>query len=196
METKNKVQHKGKRLIITGIPTIGKTNLAKQLAEAVGGICVSSEEIRNYLRSNPKYTATTYFWKDKNKRAYYIKTPYNQQWKNLVTQSEQLWEGVLEKINSYKDEERPVIFEGVGMLPHLVHQDLDFPCVVIIGINLKEVIEANKERPEWDSEELELQSVALFLGDQPYFKKEAEKYNYPVFKNDSETLKEALKILQ
>ena len=196
MELKNVLAHKGKRLVITGIPTIGKTSLAKRLAEAVGGICVSSEDIRHELRLDPKYTEATNFWKNKNKRTYYIKTSYGQQWKNLVTQSEQLWEGILEKINSYKDEERPVIFEGVSLLPHLVHKDLDFPCAVIIGASLESVIEGNKEKPKWESTELELQSVALFLGDQPYFKAEAEKYNYPVFKNDDEAFKETLKILQ
>lgn len=196
MELKNTLSHKGKRLIITGIPTIGKTTLAKRLAEAVGGICVSSEDIRHELRSNPKYTDATNFWKGKNKRTYYITTPYDKQWKNLVTQSEKLWEGILERINSYKDEERPVVFEGVSLLPHLVHKDLDFPCVVIVGASLENVVEGNKEKPRWESAELELQSVALFLGDQPYFKAEAEKYNYPVFKNDDEAFKEALRILE
>jgi 2-phosphoglycerate kinase len=196
MEKRNTIPHKGKRLIITGIPTIGKTSLAKRLAEAVGGICVSGDDIRHELRLDPKYTEATCFFKNKNKRTYYITTPYDKQWKNLVSQSEKLWEGTLEKINSYKDEEKPVIFEGVSFLPHLVHKDLDFPCVVIVGASLENVVEGNKEKPKWESSELELQSVALFLGDQPYFKAEAEKYNYPVFKNDNEAFKEALKILE
>jgi 2-phosphoglycerate kinase len=196
MGTKNILSHKGKRLVITGIPTIGKTSLAKRLAEAVGGICVSGDDIRHELKSDPRFADATSFWKDKNKRTYYITTSYGKQWKNLVSQSEKLWEGILEKINSYRDEERPVIFEGVTLLPHLVHKDLDFPCVVMIGKTLQDVLEINKERPIWENTELELQSAAFFLGDQPYYKAEAEKYNYPVFSNSDEAFKNSLKILE
>jgi 2-phosphoglycerate kinase len=196
METKNLISHKGKRLVITGIPTIGKTSLAKRLAEAVGGIFVSGDDIRHELKSDPRFADAASFWKDKNKRTYYITTSYNKQWKNLVAQSEQLWEGILEKINTFKDEERPVVFEGVTLLPHLVHKDLDFPCIVMVGATLEDVVEKNKERPVWENTELELQSAAFFLGDQPYYKAEAEKYNYPVFNNSEEAFKNSLKILE
>ncbi|MFA6177509.1 MAG: AAA family ATPase [Candidatus Paceibacterota bacterium] len=196
MEPKNALPHKGKRLIITGIPTIGKTSLAKRLAEATGGIFVSADDVRHELRPDPKYTDATNFWKNKNKRTYYIKTSYAQQWKNIVSQSEKLWEGMLNKINSYANEEKPVIFEGVSFLPHLVHKDLNIPCMVIAGATLEEVVEKNKDKPVWENTELELQSAAFFLGDQPYFKAEAEKYNYPVFTNNDIAFKEALKILE
>ncbi|HUD01592.1 MAG TPA: hypothetical protein VMR37_04650, partial [Rhabdochlamydiaceae bacterium] len=33
----------------------------------------------------------------------------------------------LEEINKYSDEERPVIFECVNILPHLAKRDLNFP---------------------------------------------------------------------
>ena len=192
---KLKLLPKGKRLLITGIPRAGKTTLAKKLAEAIGGIYISIDDIRKELKSDPKYTDAVNFYRNQDKKTYYMQTSYDQQWKNLVTQSEKLWDGILQKINSFSGEEKPIIFEGVNLLPHLIYKDLDFPVIVKIGATFQEILERNEREPRWGSTELELQSEAFFLGERPHYKAEAKKYSYPVFETSDEAFKKAFKIL-
>jgi len=194
----NKMQkHKGKRLFITGIPTAGKSYLADKLALTVGGIHVQVDHIRKELKNNSQYEKWANFYhKQGSGTIYYRTTTYDEQWQNLVNQSEGIWPKVIEKINSYKDETRPVVFEGVNILPHLAKRDLSFPGVVIIGKSLEEVIKRNTEHPRWGNTEIEIQSDAFFFGERPHYKQEAEKYGYKVFENSEEAFESALKILK
>ncbi len=177
--------HKGKRLFITGIPTSGKSYLARQLAEKVGGIAVLLDDFRESLAENDQYKKWTNFYLDMDEKEYLTTTNPLKQWENLVVQSEGLWPAFLEKINEYKDEEKPVIFECVNILPHIAKKDLDFPGIVLIGKSYEEILQRNIQDPRWGEtlELQELESKTFFEIERPQYKAEAEKYGYPVFED-------------
>ena len=61
----------GKRIFITGIPTAGKSYLAEKLAEKVGGICVSIDDIREELVKDERYKKWVNFYLDQDEYDYY-----------------------------------------------------------------------------------------------------------------------------
>ena len=190
-------QHKGKRLYITGIPTAGKSYLAQKLAEEVGGIAVSLDDFREALVFDERYKKWVEFYLDQDEELYLKTTSPEQMWANLVAQSEAVWPAFMEQINSYADEESPVIFECVNILPHLAHKDLSFPGVCMIGASYEEILARNIEEPRWgDTKELQEQEAKMtFTIERPYYKSEAEKYGIPVFENFDEAFKMALVLL-
>lgn len=179
-----------KRLFLTGIPTGGKSYLGKKLAEKVGGICVSTDDMREELSKDPQYKEWIEFYLNQDEHAYYTTKNYDEQWDNLVKQSEVMWPGVLEKILEYEKEGRPVIFEGVNLLPHLIKRDFNIPGLVIIGKSLEDVFNRCKSNPRWgNTEELwKLEADAFFNGERPRYKREAEKYGYEVFESADEAM--------
>lgn len=186
-----------RRLFITGIPTAGKSYLAKKLAKEVGGICVSVDDMREELSKDDGYKKWVNYYLDQDEYTYYTATTYNEQWKNLVAQSEGFWPGILEGLARYADDERPVIFEGVNILPHLAHRDLQIPGIAIIGRSLEETLERNMREPRWGAtEELQkLEADAFFNGERPHYKDDAEQYGYPVFETPDEAWSTAIQIL-
>lgn len=186
-----------KRLFITGIPTAGKSYLAKKLAEEVGAVCVSVDDMREELAKDERYKKWVNYYLDQDEHAYYTTTTYDEQWKNLVAQSEGFWPGVLARLAQYADEERPVIFEGVNILPHLAHKYLQIPGIAMIGRSLEETLERNMREPRWGAtEELQkLEANAFFNGERPHYKEDAEKYGYPVFETPDEAWTTVVKIL-
>src|SRR3989344_7783389 len=113
------MNHGGKRLFITGIPASGKSYLAKKLADRTGGLAICLDHYREELAKDERYKKWVNFYLDRDEEKYLIQTSPDQLWNNLVKQSESLWPQFLEKIESYEDEARAVIFECVNMLPHL-----------------------------------------------------------------------------
>ena len=189
---------KNKRLFITGIPTSGKSYLAKKLASAVGGIAVPLDDFRESLASNVTYKKWTNFYLDVDEEKYLKETNAVDQWKNLVNQSEGLWPAFLEKINSYKSENKPIIFECVNMLPHLAKRSLNFPGIVLIGETFEETFARNHGNPRWGNtmELQELEARAFFYNERPNYKSEAEKYGYPVFESADKAFATALSLLK
>jgi len=189
--------HKGKRLFITGIPTAGKSHLAKKLAAEVDGIIVLLDDFRETLASRERYKPWVNFYLDQDEETYLTKTTPDDMWKNLVAQSEALWSAFLEKINSYASEQKPVIFECVNILPHLAHQDIEFPGIVLIGDTYEKILERNRMAPRWSAKAhlQELEAKTFFHIERPHYKAEAEKYGYPIFKNSDDAFPVALKLL-
>jgi len=179
---------KNKRAFITGIPASGKTYLAKRAALELGAVHVRVDDTREDLRENPEYKKWVDFYFSQDEKTYYTATNYEEQWKNLVAQSEAIWPGILEQIKVFDNETRPVIFEGVNILPHLAARDLGFPGVVLIGHSYNEVLERIKEDPRWgETEELQkLEADVFFNGERPRYKSEGEKYGYKVFETADE----------
>lgn len=192
---KTKVKHLGKRLFITGIPTAGKSYLADKLAKYANGIHVQVDHIRKNVKNHPEYSKWVNFYYNQDKGTYYRNTNYDEQWKNFVLQSEGIWPEVLARMNEYKDEVKPVIFEGVNILPHLASKDLDFPGIVIAGESLERTIQRNTEETRWGDTEIEIQSEAFFFGERPHFIEEGKKYGYEVFTTNDEAFDKALKKL-
>lgn len=186
-----------RRLFITGIPTAGKSYLAKKLAEEVGGICVSVDDMREELAKDERYKKWVNYYLDQDEYTYYTTTTYDEQWENLVKQSEGFWSGILAELAKYADEDRPVIFEGVNILPYLAHRDLQITGIAIIGQSFEETFERNKREPRWGkTEELQkLEAEAFFNGERPHYREEAEKYGYPVFETPDQAWDSAIQIL-
>ncbi len=191
-------KYNGKRLFITGIPTAGKSYLAEMIVKKIGGIHVDIDDIREEIASDLKYKKWVNFYYDQDEKTYYMTTTYDEQWQNLIRQSEGIWPTILGKIEGYTDETRPVIFEGVNILPHLAKRDLSFSGIVIIGKSFEEVFERNKKEPRWGkTEELQkLEAEAFFYGERPRYKAEAEKYGYLVFETVDEAVKQSLKLFE
>lgn len=191
------MNHSGKRLFITGIPTSGKSYLAKILAEKVGGIAVILDDFREELSSDDQYKKWTNFYLDQDEKTYLSMTSSEKQWENLVAQSEGLWPAFLKEISKFKDESKPVIFECVNMLPHLVKRDLGFDGVVLIGSSFEETLERNKKDPRWGntSELQELEANTFFNIERPYYKEEALKYGYPTFERADDAVEYCFNVL-
>ncbi len=185
------------RLFITGIPTAGKSYLGKKLAAEVGGVCVSVDDIREDLVKDGRYKKWINFYLDQDEYTYYTNTSYGEQWQNLVEQSEGLWPAILAKIEEYNSEEKPVIFEGVNILPHLAHADLGIPGIVLLGESLEQILERNNKDPRWGkTEELQkLEADSFFNCERPRYKEDAEKYGYKVFNTPDEAWQAGLDFL-
>ena len=192
------MNHLGKRLFITGIPTSGKSYLAKILAEKVGGIAVILDDFREELSSNEQYKKWTNFYLDQDEKTYLSTTSNEKQWKNLIAQSEGLWPAFLKEISKFQNESKPVIFECVNMLPHLVKRDLGFQGVVLIGSSFEETLKRNIENPRWGNT-LELQKLeanTFFNVERPHYKEEALKYGYPTFERADDAIECCLDVLE
>lgn len=176
------------KLFITGIPTAGKSHLAKKIADTVGGVVVSIDDHREKFRSNPDYAPWIDFYVNQDERAYYAITDYKKGWEDLVRQSEGLWPAILEVIHRFDDETKPVIFEGVNILPHLAKKDLNFPGIVLLGESFEKTFERNKKDPRWGkTEELQLlEAKDFFYGERPRYRQEAEEYGYRTFTTPDE----------
>jgi adenylate kinase len=184
-------------LLITGIPASGKSYLAKKLAEETGAIVVHLDDVRQELSKDPKYTDAVNFYLNQDEEKYYTETTDEQRWQDLVNQSETLWPAFAKEINKYKDSEKPVIFECVNLLPHIVKANSDLPLVVLIGDGYENILKRNKKDPRWGNTEYlqELEAKNFFYTERPKYKSEAEKYNYPVFETADEAFEYCLELL-
>jgi adenylate kinase len=187
----------GKQIIITGIATAGKSYLARQLAERTNGIFVDMDKVRDSMQSDPQLEKWVNFYWNKNELEYLTNTSPDEMWTNIVRQSEAFWPVFLEKINSYKNETRPVIFESVNLLPHLVYKDLKIPCIVLVGSSYEEILERNIREPRWGSG-ITLQTLEakiFFEIERPKYIQEANIYDYPVFNTPEQAMNTALNLL-
>ncbi|MDQ2933300.1 MAG: hypothetical protein M3Q80_02875, partial [bacterium] len=189
--------HAGKRLCITGIPTSGKSYLAKKLAEQIGGKAILLDDFRGELSKNEHYNKWLNFYIDQNEKKYYTTTSPENQWKNLVQQSEELWPGFLEYIHTFKDETKPVIFECVNLLPHLVQKDLSFPQIVLIGTSYANTLSRIEKEHRWGTERYlhELEACSFFINERPHYKEEAQKFGLPFFESADDAFETALKLV-
>lgn len=180
---------KSERIFITGIPTSGKSYLAKKLAERIGAKVIHLDDLRESLSTNETYKKWTNFYLDQDEESYLIKTTPEQKWQDLVNQSEGVWPAFKEEIAKYQNETHPVIFECVNLLPYIIKANSpDAVGIVLIGKSFEETFERNKKDPRWgDTEKLqELEAKDFFEVERPKYKAEAEKYNYPVFESADE----------
>ncbi|MBI4993816.1 hypothetical protein HZC33_02570 [Candidatus Wolfebacteria bacterium] len=180
--------YRGKRLFITGIPASGKSYLAKRLADKVNGIAVLLDSLRENLSKDDQYKKWTNFYFDKDEKEYLTKTNPDEYWNNLVAQSEGLWPVFQQEIEKYKDEEKPVIFECVNILPHIAKKNLDFPGIILIGKSYGEILERNKKSPRWGKtiELQELEARTFFEIERSRYEVEAKKYGYDIFESADE----------
>jgi len=211
-----KAKSKNPRLFITGIPTAGKSYLARKLLRETGGYCLETDNLRDDLAKDPEYSEWARFFKEENECSYYMNNDVEEQWNMLLEHHERLWPGVLKKIRDYESgriplksrlasvcrkpivQSRPLIFEGINLLPHLARKDLDFPGIVLIGKSLEEVKERNRMNPRWGSSErmIEMGARAFWFVERPHYIREARENGYPVFEETDEAYEAALAMLE
>ncbi len=186
-----------KKIFITGIPTAGKSTLAEILAKKVGGKVFSTDNLREEMKKDPIYKEWVEFYESKDEKEYYTTTSAEEQWNNLVKQSEALWPLIKERILSYDDGGKPIIFEGVNILPHLAKRDLPFSGIVLIGKSQNDVYERVKKDHRWgDTEGLfKLEAESFFCVERPKYMSEAVKYGYPCFQAHEDACDSALSLL-
>ena len=172
-----------KRLFITGIPTAGKSWAGNLIATELGAIHVEIDDMRAEFQHDRRYRDAANFFLNQNEKEYYENTTHKEQWDNVVRQSESLWPALFEKIKSYEKEPRPVVFEGVNLIPSLMHKD--FPHmkgIVLLGPSFEKTLERNHQSPRWgNTEELQhIEAEAFFYGERPRYMEEGEKYGYKI----------------
>lgn len=185
-----------KRIFITGIPTSGKSFLAKKLAERVGGEYVSTDDMRVEMSKIPEYKKWTDFYFNLDEKEYYENTSAEERWTNLVNQSEAMWPYIKEKIFS-NNSAKPIIFEGVNILPHLAKRDLPFTGIALIGKSIDDVYMRLKECPRWgETEELwKFEASSFFDGQRPRYRQGAIDCGYRFFETADDAFEYCVSLL-
>jgi hypothetical protein len=209
-------REKRPRIFITGIPTAGKSYLAKKLLRTIGGTYLEIDNLRMELARDPRYRQWINFYVDQDELSYYRDNDYEAQWQNLVRQSEQIWPALLASIRRYENSDiplksriatlarnplnraSPIIFEGVNLLPHLTAKDLSFPGFVIAGKSYEDTISRNMRQPRWGkTEELQrMEANAFWYGERPHYIAEAERYGYRIFETADEAFPVIMNMLE
>lgn len=185
-------------LFISGIPASGKSSLAKKTAKKTRAFHLDIDALRREMAKNPKLEPWANFYWNQDERKYLTGTPCKEQWSNLVRQSEAFWPTILEKIGEVKKFHKIAIFEGVNILPHLAHKDLDFSGIVLLGESMEQIFKRNKKAPRWGkTEELQrLEAEIFFNCERENYKREAEKYGFKTFTSSEEAEKELLRLFK
>jgi dephospho-CoA kinase len=204
------------KIFITGIPTAGKSYLARKLLNATGGYCLETDNLYEELGRDPRFEEWARFFEDNDEHAYYTENDPKRQWAILSEMHEKLWPGVLERIRAYEagdiptksklagflrkpfSQKRLLVFEGINILPHLARKDLDFPGVVLVGKSYEEVLTRNRERPRWGKTEemIQMGANAFWSVERPRYIAEAQSCGYKIFEDADEAYEEALKMLE
>lgn len=186
-----------KYVFISGIPTAGKSYLAKKIAQKTNSVHVDIDELRGLMKENPNLEPWVNFFWNKDEKEYWEIVSPQEHWNNLVKQSETFWPTILEKIHEVQKIGKNAIFEGVNILPHLAHKDLDFPGIVLLGDSEQNVFERCKNDPRWGkTAELQKKEAEwFFVHEGKIYKEEANKYGYKVFNSAEKVEKELLKLM-
>lgn len=185
-------------VFISGIPTSGKSFLANKLAKNLGAFHLDTDTLREEMGKDQKLEPWVNFYWNQDEKKYLTDTSCEEQWQNLVKQSEAFWPTILQKINEIKKTHNSAIFEGDTILPHLAKRDLDFPGIYLLGESLEQTFERNKKAPRWGkTEELQkLEAEMFFNCERENYKREAEKYGFQTFTNSEDAEAELIKLLQ
>lgn len=171
-------------VFITGTITAGKSHLANKLSASLPIQHISTDELWESVKDHPEFKSWyNYFW-NKDEAEYYRTTSPEQLWQDIVDQSEAIWPIVKQRIAQVSDEGRPAIFEGVSLLPHLMHQ-ISMKGVVLLALSEQQIFERLQRQPRW-SDEAQLQRVeahVFFTVRNRYYESEAKQYGYPAFQD-------------
>ena len=185
-------------VFISGIPAAGKSYLAEKIARKTGAYHLDIDSLRKEMSKDPALKKWVNFYWNQDEKKYLTETSYDEQWANLVKQSEAFWPYILKKLEELKKVHKLIIVESVNILPHLAKRDLDFPGIFLLGLSFEEIFERNKKNPRWGkTEELQrLEAENFFNFEREFYRREAEKYGYKIFTSSKDAEKELLKLLQ
>lgn len=181
-------------VFISGIPTAGKTYLAEKIATKTQMKVVSVDSLRSEMLNDPKLEKWANFFWNQDEEKYYNETSCNEQWQNLVNQSEAFWPTILSKIAEIK---KPFILEGVNVLPHLVKKDLQIDGVCLLVESEKIVFERLKVNSRWgNTDELKRTEAKAFYNCEGIkYKNEALEHGFQVFTNVNDAEEELLRMI-
>ncbi|MEK7143594.1 MAG: hypothetical protein AAB756_02075 [Patescibacteria group bacterium] len=187
-----------KYVFISGIPASGKSFLAAKVAKETGIEHVCIDDWREEMKGDPKLKKFVDFFWNQDEKEYWRVTNCDEQWENLERQSEAFWPFILKRIKEFQMFEKGAIFEGVNILPHLAHADLDFKGIILLGESFETILERNKRDPRWGrTEELQIKETEAFYNcERPKYKQEAEKYGFKTFTDPMLAEEELLEILR
>jgi hypothetical protein len=190
--------HAGKRLFITGIPTAGKSYLAKLLAEQTGAITVFFDKVLDGYMKDPHYEPWINFYWNQDERTYLTQTSPEDQRHYLMQQAECFWPLFAEQIRSYQNETRPVIFDSVSLFPSLVRREFDFPGIILAGSSVEETLARNQKDPRWSKlpELQKMEAEAFFYIERPLYMAEAKQFDLPVFEKADEAVEYCINLLK
>lgn len=185
-------------VFISGIPASGKSFLARKVTQKTGTFHLDIDTLREEMSKNPELEQWVNFYWNQDERKYLTETSCEEQWLNLVKQSEAFWPIILRKIDEIKKSHTPAIFESVNILPHLAARNLGFPGIVLLGESIEQIFERNKKDPRWGkTEDLQkLEAETFFNCERGNYKREAEKYGFKTFVNPDEAERELLNLLE
>ncbi len=176
-----------KHFFITGTPNAGKSTLAKRIADKCDMLHIDVDSWREKMWQDESIRPWVDFFKDKDEMEYWSITTPEEDFQNLVNQSEAFWPFILKNINAIVERDAPAVFEAVNILPHLAKRDLPFDGVVLVNTSVDTNLERLKIRPRWGaSGELQKIEAVRFAQQADLYVKEAEKYGFRVFENDKE----------
>ncbi len=186
-----------KHVFISGIPASGKSYLATKVARTTGMLHFKVDDWREKFRKDKHANWVDFFW-NKNEAEYWENIDCKKHWENIVKQSEALWPEIVNEIGKVIKLGKPAIFEGVNILPHLAHKDLNFNGIFLLGESLETILERNKQDPRWgQTEELQKKEANVFFYCEGLkYKEEAEKYGFKTFTDPILAEKELLEILR
>ena len=185
-----------KSAFITGIPTAGKSCLAKKVSEKIGARHVAIDDYRKEWGKDPALNKWTNLFLNLDEEKY-LAMSCDEQWQKGIEQSEGLWSATLEKINEIRDNGQSAIFEAVTILPHLAKRDLNFPGIVLLGESFEKTLERNYKFPRWGkTKELQRREAESFWNcERKHYQSEAEKYGFKSFSDPVAAEAELVKIL-
>lgn len=186
---------RGKYIFISGIPTSGKSFLAKKISNELGILHFDTDKWRGEVRSNSDLVKWVDFYFDKDEEEYFKNTDCNRRWDDLKNQSEVFWPIFKMKIDEIIESNFSAIFEGVTLLPHLIHEDFKFPAYYLLGESFEQTLDRNIKSSRW-GKTLDLQKIEaenFFYCEGENYKREAEAHGYKIFRNIYEAEKDIKK---
>ncbi|MDE2079633.1 MAG: hypothetical protein KGI73_04610 [Patescibacteria group bacterium] len=187
-----------KYAFIGGIPTAGKSRLAKIVARKLGIAHFETDGWRKEFRSDPEMRAWVDFFRNQNEEKYWRETDCAAHWKNIECQSEALWPAMLEKIRAIQTSGAPAIFEGVNILPRLAGRGLGFPGIYLLGESFELVFARNRKNPRWgNTEALQFKEARAFWDcERPRYEAEARQYGFKTFSDSALAERELFSLLR
>lgn len=169
-------------VFITGTPTAGKSCLAEKVAKMFGIAHIKMDDARREMWKDPFLEPWVNFLSSKNEADYYRTITADEQWQNLVQQSEAFWPTLKKIIDDTLVAGSPAIFEGINLLPHLMVQ-VNVPGIVVVNSSENEILERLKQDPRWGktTDLQQLEAHAFFTCERPRYLAEAEKFRLPSF---------------
>lgn len=177
-------------ILIGGAPTVGKSTLAKKIAQELGLPWISTDQIRGVLKSVADRQKYPELFHSTGLTAEEFLTQYSasEVAKMEYDQATEVWPGVRALIDNDSDWQDGCVVEGVNIVPHLVHRDYANSDVVkaifVCDDDAEQIRQVVFDRGLYGAastysdsvKDTEVEWVGLF---NTKIKNEADRYGYP-----------------